>query len=278
MKDNINYKWDDVEFHKTFTPQDNYITKILELADKNFSGTKEEISEITGIPTGKTSGKVIPHIKYSYYMGFINYSKMGSIFMLKLTDLGKKVFNEDKYLFENISKLIAHYYICDPYRGAAIWSFIYKSLPYKLDNPLNINMIKTRFNDIFHHDDNNNLRIVKKSYSEGFWKPLKLMEWNDSLILNSKSYNRDYKYVYAYTLLDSWEFLKNSERELTVEQLSDELYWFRRFGFDISEAMNVLDELAFEKIVSVNKQLHPCTVVRLAQSEDIIDHLYDSLM
>ena len=53
----IKYSYDTVNFHKTFAPQDSYLSKILELASAAYSGTKEDISEVTGIPTGKTSGK-----------------------------------------------------------------------------------------------------------------------------------------------------------------------------------------------------------------------------
>ena len=48
----------------------------MKLAQTDYSGTKEEISCLTGIPTGKTSGKVIPHTRYAAYMGFIEYQKM----------------------------------------------------------------------------------------------------------------------------------------------------------------------------------------------------------
>lgn len=68
------FSYDSVNFHKTFSPQDSYITKILELAKENFIGSKEEISEETGIPTGKTSGKVVPHILYTQYMGLTTHT------------------------------------------------------------------------------------------------------------------------------------------------------------------------------------------------------------
>ena len=60
--DDKKFSYDSINFHKTFATQDSYISKILGLAEQGYSGTKEEISEITGIPTGKTSGKVVPHI------------------------------------------------------------------------------------------------------------------------------------------------------------------------------------------------------------------------
>mgnify|MGYP000405273609 FL=1 len=87
------YKWDDVEFHKSFQPQDSYIAKIMEAAGDGYSGTKEEISSLTGIPTGRTSGKVVPHIRYAKYMGFIDYVRKDGVYSLSLTELGlQKIF------------------------------------------------------------------------------------------------------------------------------------------------------------------------------------------
>lgn len=82
------YAWDDVDFHKTFTPQEQYISKILELAQKGYSGTKEDISAVMGIPTGKTSGKVVPHIRYAKFFGIIDYVKEKANYSLSLTNLG----------------------------------------------------------------------------------------------------------------------------------------------------------------------------------------------
>ena len=120
------YSYDAVNFHKTFAPQDSYLSKILELASEQYIGTKEDISEVTGIPTGKTSGKVVPHILYAYYMGLIYYKFERGGYTLSLTPLGKLVRENDKYLFEDITKMICHYSLCDEYTGANIWSFVYR--------------------------------------------------------------------------------------------------------------------------------------------------------
>lgn len=271
------YKWDDVEFHKSFQPQDSYIAKIMEAAGDGYSGTKEEISSLTGIPTGRTSGKVVPHIRYAKYMGFIDYVRKDGVYSLSLTELGNAVMNEDKYLFENVTKLLAHYFMTDPAEGAPVWSFLYRYLPYHPDESISGKLISGRFSEIFRHDAKDNLNVVKNSYTEGFWHSLKLMSWDDDLCINSQVFMREYKFVYAYTLLKDWEKYKPDERELTTEQLSDELFWSRRFGFDSTEAMNVLDEIAAEGYIVLNKQLHPCTVVRAGHSEDIIGRLYELL-
>ena len=63
-----------------------------------------------------------------------------------------------------------------------------------------------------------------------------------------------------------------------MTQLTDVLRWNRRFGFDETETMNALDELAADGIISLNKQLHPCTIIRMEESENVLGRLYDTLI
>ena len=189
------FSWDDIEFHKTFQPQDTYITRILELAARGYSGTKEEISSVTGIPTGKTSGKVVPHIRYAAFMGLVNYEKDGGKFTLSLSGLGEVVYREDKYLYEKITKLICHFNICDKENGAPIWAFLYNQLPNKLDDDIGNSFISLKANDFFGRAVE--FSVVKKAYTEGFWQNSGIMEWNDALHINSQLFADDCKYMYA---------------------------------------------------------------------------------
>lgn len=62
-----------VNFAQTFKPEKQYISAILKLATKNEPMTAKQISLETGIPSGESSGKVVPHIEYAKYMGLIDY-------------------------------------------------------------------------------------------------------------------------------------------------------------------------------------------------------------
>ncbi len=272
MNNWINMKRYDIEFHKTFQPTDLYITKIMELSETKYTGTKEDISSITGIPTGKTSGKVIPHIRYANFMGLIDYENNGSVYRLFLTKLGEIVLKEDKYLFESVTKWLCHYFISDIDNGAYLFSFLYKYLPFQLDSPISKELIERNIKEVFQRDYD--IGIVRRTYTEGFLKTLGIFNWDDSLIINSMYYKNELKYIYAYTLLYSWEKDFPDERELTVDFISDTLYWSRRFGFDTTETLYVLEELETLGSVKLNKQLYPCTVIKLAHSEDYITKLY----
>ena len=56
-----------VNFHQTFRPEKQYIAAILELSGDNETHSVREISALTGIPNGESSGKVEPHILCELY-------------------------------------------------------------------------------------------------------------------------------------------------------------------------------------------------------------------
>ena len=266
----------DIEFHQTFQPTEAYITKIMELAAEQYAGKKEEISSITGIPTGSQKGKVEPHIYYAAYMGLIHFTKSESVYQLSLTPLGEIVMQEDKYLFEDVTKWLCHYHLTEPMTGAYLWAFLYKVLPFQLDMPVSPELIKKKSAETFLREYD--FGVVKRTYTEGFFKNLQVLEWENALSFQSNIYRNELKYVYAYTLLKSWELIFPSEQELTIEQLMQDLAWGKRFGFDETEMTAVLDELETEEILRLNRQLHPCTVIRISEAKEILSKLYSEII
>lgn len=281
MSDNI-YTYDSVNFHKTFIPEEVYITKILELAERNYSGTKEQISDVTGIPTGKISGKVIPHIKYANYMGMINYQLEKSVFTLSLTEFGETVLIQDKHLFEDITKLICHFNMCDKDNGAYIWSFIYFKQSMMFEEKISFDLLKKKCHDLFLIDPD--FSPFKRSYrDDGFWgklgifDPQAISEKSGDLCLNSLFYNDSFKFAYAYTLFSAWDHYLQETVEITTDQIADTLMWNKRLGFDESEMLFVLEELEAEGLVRLNKQLVPYTVIRTAETNDVLPRIYELL-
>ena len=271
MSDAI-YSYDKVNFHKTFPPQASYISKILELANSNYSGTKEEISRDTGIPTGKTSGKVVPHILYAEYMGLISYNLDKGVYSLNLTELGERVFDEDKYLYEDITKLICHFNICDQKQGALLWSFLYFNISLLPNDILQMNTLKKKMQD--HFQQTVDFDAVKKSYTDGFWSNCELITFSDGLSFQESYFDESMKYMYAYTLFDSWDNYLGDLQEITADQIVNELKWNKRFGLDDDEMIVALESLENEGYLRLNKQLIPYTVIRISDKSDALANLY----
>lgn len=269
------FSYDSVNFHKTFSPQDSYIAKIMELAKDNYTGSKEEISEETGIPTGKTSGKVVPHILYTQYMGLTSHTLSKGKYTLELTDLGKTVLENDKYLFEDVSRLICHYNMSDEVGGAYLWSFMYSGLPVMLDETMSEEAMKKKYNDFFMIKTD--LGALRKSYSnDGFFALLDLIDFSEGIRINSSYYKDERLYVYAYALFGSWDRKYPETQEITSDQIID-MKWNKRFGFDEDEMLFALEQMEGKQLLRLNKQLVPYTVIRNVDTADVLPHLYELL-
>ena len=64
-----------LNFHQTLKPEKQYVGSILDVANNTDTMSVPNISSYTGIPNGKSSGKVEPHISYAKYMGLIEAEK-----------------------------------------------------------------------------------------------------------------------------------------------------------------------------------------------------------
>ncbi len=114
-----------VSFHETFAPEREYIKRILEYAASGNSDTLEGIAQKTGIPMGKSSGKMNPHLKYAGSMGLITMERKAKVIKPSLTPLGVIVYKEDKSIGEPVTQWILHLNLCRKWYGAEIWYRIF---------------------------------------------------------------------------------------------------------------------------------------------------------
>lgn len=174
-------------FHSSFPPQIIYLFEVLKLASENYSGTKEEISDLTGIPTGATSGKVEPHIRYLKYMGMIDFKTGSGKIELSLTDLGRVVYENDPYLMERATKVILHYYITHPVKGAPQWSYLFRKYNYSLDYEFLVEDINDSGMSKYGMDIS--ITPLRTMYTIGDFSELNLIDINRGKItINSKQY------------------------------------------------------------------------------------------
>ena len=146
-------------FHKTFVPERRYIHSMLQFASTGKTGDIHVISEATGIPTGQSSGKVMPTLDYCRGMGLLRLSeksKRSSVKEPQLTTFGRIVLLEDPFLKEPVTQWMAHLNLCRPLRGADIWYHVFlKDLMHWA-----LNSIKTNWKIIFKPHMGHKLQIL----------------------------------------------------------------------------------------------------------------------
>ena len=269
-----------LKFHETFQPESAYLAKILDLASQSYSGTKFEISDITGIPTGKQKGKVEPHIKYASYMGLVDYNVDKGVYHLSLTEIGNEVFVQDKFLHETLTQWICHYEISRKDVGAPQWVYIvhnghsgyyqYNSSSYHLDKANALFSTDIDFEEMF--------GVVKRSYTDGFFSGINYLKWEDSVEYIEHSENPELVFVYAFAILDSWKRMFPQKSEITITELLEVIEFGKIFNVNEEEVDGILDSLCNEGLLRLNRQLYPPTVIATANSDEVICNLYNRLL
>ncbi len=271
-----------LEFHETFQPELPYISKILKLASENYSGTKFEISDCTGIPTGKQKGKVEPHMRYARCMGLINYSTENGVYSLRLTPLGQEVFVQDPYLHEDLSLWLCHYGLTKRSSLAPQWEYLAHSAHPGFGEKISQERIFTLASSWCDVSLDNMLKkvfsVVKNCYTEGCFQRLDYLEWDGNIEFHEHSERFDFVFAYAYALLDSWERIFPDKQEITDFELKNEIGFDRIFGLNEDECNYVVDSLAYEGFITVNRQLFPATIIRISNSRNVISQMYSRLL
>lgn len=266
-----------LNFHNDFAPTLRYIAEIVRLASNNFIGDKDEISEETGIPTGDSSGKVVPHIKYAKFMGLIESDKANNgKYNLQLTPLGRLIYLEDKYFMDRISKYLINYFLCDKEEGAPHWSFLFNNFNYMLDSEYALSTIEEQARAYF--EKNVNMRVIKSMYVNDYgFDDLRIIteSLNKNLLFERCQIQQDCYYMYGYTLLYSWEKYFKDKLEISIDEIIEGLKWSNKFGFDYNTTLEIFDELESLGIIKMNKQLSPITIIKTSEAEEIMFKIYD---
>ena len=144
-----------------------------------------------------------------------------------------------------------------------------------LDETMSEETMKKKYNDFFMVKTD--LGALRKSYSDdGFFALLDLLDFSEGIRINSSYYKDERLYVYAYALFSSWEKKYLDTQEITSDQITD-MKWNKRFGFDEDEMLFALEQMEGKQLLRLNKQLVPYTVIRNADTADVLPHLYELL-
>lgn len=268
-------------FHETFQPELGYISKLLELGTEKFSGDKYKISELTGIPTGKEKGKVEPHIRYAKYMGLLDYSVSRGVYDLSLSKIGEEVLRQDRYLHETLTLWLLHYFISRRELGAPQWGFLVHKANKGFATGLTAEFLSTLIQkeyEISSTEVTKAFGVVKNSYMSGCFSNLHYIDWDDKIIFEEQREQIEFEYLYAYALLDGWSNLFPEKKELTLPEVLEELSFGKVFGLNDEDVDSVLSTLEDRRIISINRQLFPITIVRTMGLEEIIGLVYSVLM
>ena len=182
-----------VNFHQTFKPECQYISSILDIADDSTWRSVKDISGITGIPQGISSGKVEPHISYAEYMGLVKSERREKRIKLSRTNLGEIIYMEDPGFQEMLTKTLLHAMILRQENGAGMWSDIFENIFPKYRNEIKKDLLILELNQLYDNKvTTKNIAPFFGSYNE-FFSELGILTIQDDVVsCNSLSYDKEF--------------------------------------------------------------------------------------
>ena len=275
-----------LDFHQTFKPERNCLNALLTDLPGCTGKTVQEISVMTGIPTGVSSGKVVPSIYYLSYMGLLSYALANKTYEFSYTDLGERVLNEDPGLMEDLSLLLMHCMLVRSKKGAELWNYIFMSVLPKYHGVISKSNLEQELQMYF--QKNVSLAPFNGSYT-GLFEQIGILNiTTDSYEVMTHRYNSEFIYLYALVMYEYWDIWMNSysideqnEKKISATEITspqlEEIGFRYPFGWDTDDEYSVLEALHDKGIILLNRQMVPFSIRRVYSREEIIELLFSEL-
>lgn len=282
-----------LNFPQTFLPERRLLAQLLSFTAKNGCGDKVEIGMQTGIPTGDSTGKVEPMIRYAEGMGLITVTKISSNWQLSLTRVGKVILNEDPFLSEQQSLWMMHLLMCrrqtvaSPAIGLCDpWFALFAEGGFRLGNCFSQNDFLNFLID--RHGSKGYLKslssvVIRSYFEESCFAAISALQEdvvNGEKILYRQPApaNKQFFPVYATYIYLIWDELFFNESQVSLEIFSTQSRCFLVLGWDEVMIARWLDWMSDEGIIQIDRHTGSTILLRLKKTEQIIGNIYDELI
>ncbi len=281
-----------INFPETFVIEFNLISALLKAISKHgeLIGTKEEVSLLTGIPTGKSSGKVAPMIKYAFAIGLVDYEYRNSQWTLKLTKLGEVVYEEDLGFIEPITILISHLMFCRRVNLEAIplgivdpWFQLFANSHICLGQSFDSSEMKKFIfgNQEIKPSFNKFASILIRTYTnpDSKFYGLNLLKFDgDKLKRGQAPRVREYYPAYSVFMFLAWDCYLKDTKQIELDRFLDEIGFFSLLNWSKAQSLDWINWMESKKFVQVDRQTGTALALRTASTDIIIDALYSEVV
>nr|WP_321306841.1 hypothetical protein [uncultured Sphaerochaeta sp.] len=264
-----------INFPMTFFCERQSISKILELAKNKYFGTVQEISLVTGIPSGKSSGKVKPHIDYALGMGLIDSIHEKGVYQLSLTPFGSIVYESDLMLNEPITQWLAHANLCDPVDGASLWTEIFTN--WTTNDNRSTDLISS-----IAGIQKSKVRPLIQMYerAESFGRIGVLRKLDEGYSRTPAMISHEWNRAFGALIINSIErhFHKDDRKQISIPELVQVTQLPARFHWQSEDFNRVIQNLTSLGLMKFSNLVDPPVVQSLVPSEQIWATIYDDIV
>jgi hypothetical protein len=279
-----------LSFPQTFLPDRDLLARLLKFTAQGGSGSKEDISQTTGIPTGASTGKVEPMIRYTLGIGLIDANKTtGGVWQLNLTPLGRIVFQQDAALSEPLTLWLMHLLLCrrcglaSPATGIAdAWFTLFAEGAFRLGKRFTLADYLALLQE--RHGDKANLKALSSLVARSYLEPRAfggigaLQEESGYLVRQIAPLKTDYFPAYTAYLYLLWDELFGDRTQLAFDEFAEQTRFPALTGWGESQIAAWLDWMANHGRVQLDRHTGTPVLLRLQATEQVLAKLYDGLI
>lgn len=269
-----------VNFHKTFMPERRLIGALLNYAALGREGNFKEISAETGIPMGESSGKVPAIFDYAKGMGLIEVNEGSRKNNKKpvLTDLGRTVYVEDKYISEEIIQWLAHMNLCRSDIGAITWNALFAKGRRILGNTFSKGQLETYLSGICGSGRDRTGPLLSTYTEDAALARAGIITIKGDEIKRKRAPLLDaYAIPYSAYILSLMEAFFPGEEQVTLSDFQDKTYCFDICFWGLTEIERLFSLLERKGYLSVDRQMHPWIIEKKASANEVWPHIWDDI-
>ncbi|MCK9482321.1 MAG: DUF4007 family protein [Bacteroidia bacterium] len=268
-------------FHYTFIPERSYINALLKFVATGREGDYHEIGNLTGIPTGESTGKVPAIINYCLGMGLIvSIDKKGAIKKYELSPLGRIILLEDPYLNTDISQWLCHLNMCDIETGADVWYNVfwanYHSIGDSFSRESLEGVLKALYGNVKRSITGPLINMYKDDSS--FKLCGALIEQNKQIMRKSAPITDEMIRAYAAWLINLIERNFPKQRQITISDLDEATGWQIIAKWSNRDIIELYELLEKKNLFQVDRHMNPWIISPLINSTEAYNGIYDDLI
>lgn len=258
-------------------------------------GTTHEISELTGIPTGASSGKVEPTIAYGFSSGLLYATKTQGIWTLELTPLAETILQEDNLLNEDVSLFMMHLMMNrvdreQPQEGLnAAWFDVCISSKYQTSDIFNLDQLEQYVKD--KRGDQKYLakllRLILTSYDQNnvdapFYKipVFQIEQAQTQLEIKRLTAPLEYKFFPTYSafLFLEWDRLFSSQTQISFDEFLIQTRWNLLMNWSNKHFNRLLDWMAEKGFIQVDRLTGNALILKLLPTDRVLTEFFSELI
>lgn len=284
-------------FPETFKLEISLLVKLLNEISKTeeLIGSTQDISDLTGIPTGTKSGKVEPTIAYGYSCGLIDAQKLEGQWKLKLSRLGNIILQEDKILNEDITLFMMHLMMTrvesmESQEGInSAWYDVFIASKYALSDKFKIDQLEQFI--VTKRGKKSYLRsllnLIIASYDQSnFDAPFNKIEVLDVNKFENQygairlSASLEYKFfpVYSAFLFLEWDRLFTAQSQISFEEFLTITRWNLVMNWSNKHFYRLLEWMVEKGFIQVDRLTGSALLLRLTNTETVLQDFFSELV